>query len=237
MFPKPNTWCFLGKKMEDCQITLSINQMPLTRVFKSKFLGVIIDDKLTFKDHIAHVSSKVAKGIGILCKARRVLNRDSLITLYYSFIYPHLSYCNQIWGNLSLNALKRLDILQKRAIRIICGVHPRTHTLPLFKQLHILNLVQINKFLIGQMMFKFHKEQLPYVMSNLFQYNSEFHEYQTRHSNFLHLPKFKSELGKRSLAFWGAKVWNSILSIGVTLDVEPITFKHTLRKIALSDRI
>ena len=93
------------------------------------------------------MKSKIARGIGILCKARKVLNNDSLLSLYYAFIYPHLSYCNHIWGNIPSTNLQQLIVLQKMAIRIISGVPRKTHTAPLFEKLRILNLAQINKYL------------------------------------------------------------------------------------------
>ena len=223
--------------MEDRIINLHIDQKLLTRVSRSKFLGIIIDDQLTFKDHIAYVCSKVAKGIGIICKARRVLNKDALLSLYYSFIYPHISYCNQIWGNVPISSLYKLVVLQKRSIRIICGVHPRTQTASLFEELKILNISQINKYLVGQMMHKYHIGELPDVFSSFFTYNRSIHHYGTRQSNQMHLPKFKTGLGTRSLAFWGAKIWNGILKADLSLDVSPLTFKIFLKKAVLNNAI
>ena len=59
------------KKMKGNLINLQINGQTLERVHKTKFLGMIIDEKLTFKDHISYVSSKVAKGIGIIKKSSK----------------------------------------------------------------------------------------------------------------------------------------------------------------------
>ena len=113
-------------------ITIGINGQPITCVTKTKFLGVIIDNKLSWKEHISYVCGKVAKGIGIVSKVRKYLNKSTLLELYYSFIYPYLTYCNQVWGLSCKSHMDALVKLQKRAIRIISGVHPRTHTDPLF---------------------------------------------------------------------------------------------------------
>ena len=107
----------IQKVMND--VDIKIDDCSLTQVHSSKFLGVIIDDRLTWKDHITYVSKKVSKGIGIIRKARRYLKNETLLSLYYSFVYPYLTYCNQIWGNLSSYSLKRLIVLQKRVVRII----------------------------------------------------------------------------------------------------------------------
>lgn len=85
------------------------------------------------------------------------------------------------------------------------------------------------------MMFKFHTKRLPEIFDSFFVYNSNIHHYHTRQSNELHLPKFKTDLGKRSLAFWGAKVWNAIISIKIELNVTPCTFKNNLKKALLGE--
>ena len=72
---------------------LCINNQIIDRVEHTMFLGVIFDSHLTWSYHIQHVKIKIAKNIGILCRARKVLKRTTLITLYYAFIYPYLTYC------------------------------------------------------------------------------------------------------------------------------------------------
>ena len=95
---KTHYMLFLNKKVIQPNVTIEINGQPITCVTKTKFLGVIIDNKLTWKEHISYICGKVAKGIGIISKIRKYLNRNTLLDLYYSFIYPYLTYCNQVWG-------------------------------------------------------------------------------------------------------------------------------------------
>ena len=80
------------------QIDNRIDGEPIQAVGKTTFLGVIIDKNLTWKDHILCVSVKIARGLGMIIKARKYLNKAALMSLYYSFIYPYLTYCNQIRG-------------------------------------------------------------------------------------------------------------------------------------------
>ena len=63
-----------------------------------KYLGVILDNKLNCIAHIGYVKNKVAKGIGIICKARKLITKKALLTLYNTFIFPYLIYCVEIWG-------------------------------------------------------------------------------------------------------------------------------------------
>ena len=96
---------FTNKKRKDHDLNIMIDGTKIEEVKKTKFLGVIIDNKLSWQDHVA---SKVSRGMGMIIKARNYLNRKSLLTLYYTFVYPYLTYCNHIWGNIYQSNLKRL---------------------------------------------------------------------------------------------------------------------------------
>ena len=123
---KTHYMLFSNKNVAQPNITIEIDKQPITCVTKTKFLGVIIDSKLSWKEHISYVCGKVAKGIGIISKVRKYVNKSTLLELYYSFIYPYLTYCNHVWGLSCKSYMDALVKLQKRAIRIIAGVHPRT---------------------------------------------------------------------------------------------------------------
>ena len=86
----------------------------MNEVDKTKFLSVIIDKKLTWKEHISYLSSKISRGIGMIIKAKKRLNKDALVTLYYSFIYPYMTYCNHIWGTTCISSLNKVFRNRKR---------------------------------------------------------------------------------------------------------------------------
>ena len=159
----------------------------------------MIDEKLTWRNHVNHISTKIAKGIGILIKARFCLNRETLVSLYYTFIYPYLTYCNSVWGYSFLYNLNRLHLLQKKAVRIISQVNWKTHTEPLFKDLEILPIKDINIYIIAQFMFRFHHGLLPEIFDSFFTTNYEIHSHDTRSRTHLHPSIFKSELGRKGI--------------------------------------
>ena len=79
----------------------------------TKFLGVIIDHKFKWNDHITYVKNKISKSIGILYKIRRFLDMNTLIQMYHSFVFPYLIYFIEIWGNASAIHLEPLIKIQK----------------------------------------------------------------------------------------------------------------------------
>ena len=145
---KKTHYMVFSNKRIPAKIDLMIDNERKCETCKTKFLGVIIDNKLTWKVHINYISGKIARGIGVIIKAQKYLNKDTLLYLYYSFIYPYLTYCNQVWGNTCKTYLEKIIIQQKRTIRIIAGV-PRFHpTDLLFSEMKLLKFMFINKYLI-----------------------------------------------------------------------------------------
>ena len=79
---------FTKRKTPKFELKLQIDGEDIKEVQKTKFLGVIIDNKLTWKEPISYICGKISKGIGMIIKARHYLNKDGLLALYYSFVYP-----------------------------------------------------------------------------------------------------------------------------------------------------
>ena len=127
---------FARKKTRHVDVKIEIDNEIISETKSSKFLGVHIDNKL----HIDYVSGKIARGIGILIKARKVLSNECMTYLYYAFIYLYLIYCNPIWGNTYKTTLSKLQILQNKGLRITTGSPPRTNNETLYRQNCMLNL-------------------------------------------------------------------------------------------------
>ena len=218
-----------GKKIVKNQDVL-INGFKISEVISTKFLGVIIDKNLTWKYHIDHLCSKVAKNIGIMRKLRRFLDADTMVTMYYSFIYPYFNYCIHVWGSTYKTFLNKVFLLQKRVVRIISGVDRQTHTKPLFTSLGLLDINRLYSYNIGLMMYKFKHRNLPSIFDQYFVKNSDIHDYETRQSDFLHVPIFNTELGKRSFRFKAVSIWNEIYGNLSSVYIAISTFKMHLKK-------
>ena len=152
---KTNFMLFRPKgKNEICPST-HICGANIIEVDSAKFLGIVIDIRLNWVEHVKCISRKIAKGVGIIIKARKSFESVTLLNLYNALIFPYISYGIQVWGTAAALHLNRLYVLQKKIIRIVCGVHPRTHTDPLFKLLGILNIDKTRDYSVGLFMYKF----------------------------------------------------------------------------------
>ena len=140
------------------------------------------------------LSGKISRGIGMIIKARQYSNKQELISLYYSFIYPYLTYCNHIWGSTYKTSLKRLTMLQNKAIIIIAHARWRASCHPIHKKLNIMKLDHINTYLIGRFMFSMYVGKVPEYLTTLFKKNSEYHSYSTRIVGLYHISFVKLDL-------------------------------------------
>ena len=102
---------------------------------KTKFFGVIIDNKPKWQHHIMYIFSKISKGLGVINKALKFLNTDSLKN-YYAFVYPYYLYCNYIWGKCVAMLFEQINCITEQAIRITA---PQFTT---FQELRVMDLQQ-----------------------------------------------------------------------------------------------
>ena len=102
---------------------ISIRNNPINEVKSTKFLGIIIDDKLKWTEHIQYIKNKISKSIGILIKIRPYLDKVTLRNLYFTFVYPYLIYCVEVWGNACDTHLDPIIKIQKKCVRVITFSH------------------------------------------------------------------------------------------------------------------
>ena len=137
---KTNVIMFTNKKQLRPTVNIILNGKNIEQVSHTKFFGVIIDENLTWREQIKTVETKVSKSIGILYKTKDVLDIQALRTLYQSLVEPYMSYCCEIWGNTYTSRLRKLSLLQKKAIRIIYSLDYHGHTSVFFHCSKILKL-------------------------------------------------------------------------------------------------
>ena len=126
-------------------LSLKLSNELLQCIEHTKFLGIIIDQHLTWKNHINYVTKKVTRTTGVLCRIRFYVSQPLLRMLYYSLIYPHLHYGNIVWANTYPTRLEKLFKLQKKILRIITFPSYTAPSLPLFDKLDLLTEYTPNK--------------------------------------------------------------------------------------------
>ena len=189
-----------------------INEHIIDQVKYAKFLGIYIDEELSWKYHINHIASKISKMTGIMAKARYHLTSKILLTLYHTMIYPYLNYCNIIWGSTYPTRLHSIYKIQKKIVRIMTFSNYTEETRPLFESLEILNIFELNTYLTAVFMYSYYHDKLPAFFNNFFITNDNLHSYNTRSVREIHIEFNRTNYGKFSMRYRGAIVWNSLPS-------------------------
>ena len=215
-----------GKRYNNNDCEIIINESIIDCVSNTKFLGIILDDKLTLKMHINHIYNKVSKGIGIFLKARKVLGIESLITLYNTLIKPYFNYCIIIWGNTCKTFLKKLETLQKKILRILTFSDFNAHTRPLFRRLKIMTLSEMYNYFSGIHIYKCINHLLPPLFWDDFVLSKN----ASRNSHNLKSVYHSKKICETSLRFSGPKKWNEYpVHIKCAKSIQ--SFKYNMKKL------
>ena len=201
-------------------VTILINKKAIDEAEYIKYLGILIDSRLTFRQHIDELAKKVSRGIGMLYKLRPFVTTKILTSVYYAIIYPFLLYGITVWGVASKTLLTSIHILQKKFVRmatfndaypIVPG--PLYHTPPLFLKLKLLTIFDIFNLQLGKLVYDSINNIGP--TQNIIQFSlvSEIHNHCTRYADqdhFYNRQVRTTRFGLKSLKIMGGKLWKSI---------------------------
>ena len=179
-------------------LKLELENTFLERVSVFNFLGLTINENLTWKNHIDKVANKISKSMGILNKLKHFLPQTALLQIYNSLILSHINFCILAWGN----NCERITKIQKKIVRIISLSKYNAHTEPIFKQLSLLKVSDILKLHVLKFYYKYKNNKLPEYLRNLpFIANMEIHHYQTRAQCNIRLMKPNHEFARNCIRY------------------------------------
>ena len=134
-----------------------------------KYLGVSIDHKLTWENHIQLVVKKLYIAKGVLYKLRHYASLTALRSVYYAFVYSHLQYGITSRGNTSAKYLKKIEVKQNLIVKILAHApFLRTKVAPIYHRLDFLTLSNIFKLEVLKFVFNFRKKKLPKCFDQYF---------------------------------------------------------------------
>ena len=140
---------------------ISLNDTLINNVYNYKYLGIILDSKLDFKNHIIKLNNKLSQIQFLISKLSKFIKINSLIIIYNSIFLPYLNYGNILWGNTFSNNTLNTTIIQKKTLRIINKRKFRDHTKELFTSNKILRLDKLTYYNTLIYMHKQYYNQLP----------------------------------------------------------------------------
>ena len=198
---------------ENPLIRLIIKSLPgfyKTKRFCNKMLGITINNKLKFDNHVAKICRKVSQQIAVLKRIKKMLPFETRRDLYLAFILPHFNYCSETWNFCSKSAADKLERLNERAIRFVFRDKYTSYS-ELLNALGLSSLKQQRLIKITLSIFNaVHNSLAPKSIQDLIVHRKNV-SYNLRGDYILSLPKPKSTTyGLNSVRYIGPKLWNSI---------------------------
>ena len=213
--------------IDENSIVIDGNIIPFST--KTKFLGINIDNNLTWKAHINHITKKISKVVGVLSRLSKELSYNILILIYNTILLPYLIYCCITWGFTYQTYINKILYIQKKAICMITHSPFQCHSSPLFKKTNNLNIFQIIECNASIFMF----QKLNSTVPNVFQQNKilsySYHTYETSNNLSIRTPLFKLQFSKRSIFDHGIKIWKNLSPEVISITTK-IIFKKIIRK-------
>lgn len=179
-----------------------------------KYLGVYIDDKISWIYQIKHINSKIAKNIGIINKLRHYLSLKMLRQLYFNLIYPFLNYAIMSWANTYKSRLSKIVTKQNKAIRSIFFANSRETADPYYGLLQILKFYDIFKLKVASLIYKIinNSSKVPEPFQDVLVLASEVHGYNTRFASKKNLIRTatRTNYGAHTFKSISSQIWETI---------------------------
>ena len=173
---------FSRKKHSQNHPTVSLNNVHVERVSHQKHLGIVLDEKLNFKQHVDNAILKINKGISVIKKLRHTLPRKSLLTIYKAFLRPLIDYGDIIYDQPNNESFcEKLESVQYKAALAITGAIQGTSREKIYQELGLESLKNRRWYKRLCCMFKIINEEAPNYLINLIPKNQ--HTIVTRNSN------------------------------------------------------
>ena len=175
------------------QLSFNIDGLQIDQVYEFNFLGLIIDANLNWKAHLNAIGTKVSRIIGLLHKLKYVFSNTILHSIYNSLIIPHLNYSLLAWGTKS----NKIELLQKKAIRVLYSKTPIAHTAPLYIKYNKLSDLYTCHLL--KLYHKLYRNRLPPYFDNFLPEFGE-HNHMLR-NDLIRLPVVRCEFGEMNAKY------------------------------------
>ena len=125
------------------EFKLAINQNMIEKATSLKYLGVYLDEKLTWSNHLQQLSLQLAKTFGIFYRLQKYVTKKTLCMLYYSLVNGRVQYAISVWGTACKSRLQEISVRLNNIVRIITWNNKLAHVTKLYEELKFLKLNEI----------------------------------------------------------------------------------------------
>ena len=200
------------QKCAEKQIKITIGKTDLEIDDHAKYLGIHLDNRLSWNLHVEKLCKKLQKAIGVMVRLQTILSNSALRSIYFAIFHQHLQYGIVAWGFTTNKNLKRIDTLQRKAIRLISRAKLSANLDPIYKSLGVMKTSDIRNFEVAKFIYRLKAGHTSSVFSPLFQTTEQVHTHGTRQSTQqkYHITRPKLQTTRKGINYTGTATWNSI---------------------------
>lgn len=199
-----------NKITDNSEINVIINNTKLEQVSETKYLGIIIDDKLDFKKNLDYVVKKMSKKINFLSRISNKLTPITRTKIYTSIVASHIEFCSSILFLSNETDLKKLQLLQNRGMRILLGCNKYTSIKSMLDCLGWMTIKQRVNFNTIVLIYKIINNLLPNYLTNKINYVKDGHNYNLRTNEHFKLKFFNNKKNENNLYYKGMQMYNKL---------------------------
>ena len=190
--------------------SIKINSEVINRVQSAKFLGIILDEKLKWDEHIKQLLETLTKITNAFEIIKHYVPSNKKPMLYFAYIYSRIQYGIEMYGTSSKTLMKKVQTKQNKAIKVLHNKNFFTPTTTLHKELNYPLVNHIEKINVSKFVHKQRNNKTPQIFNNLFTENKEIHTHNTRQSHNLATQIGTTQLSQKTIKYRGPRIWNSI---------------------------
>ena len=188
-------------------IKLTLRVKSIKQVFDTKFLGLTLDETLSWKTHTQNLLKQVHSTFGIVRASKGYLNSHSLKLLYYTMIQSKIQYCITTWCHGNKTIKTKLQNTCNKCIKLINKKQPKINDS--IKSFPFLSIDQLLSKEIATFMYKFNNKLLPKTFENFFQLNQPNNRATRSNSQIIPI-SCSTNIGQQSMQYLGPKIWNNL---------------------------
>ena len=199
-----------SRKSPHSSLKLQVADSPVEQVRSFKFLRVVVNDTLTWNDHIDLVCKKVSRHLNLLRRLSWFLPQHLLLLYLKSYILPIFDYCDVVWFGCTKSDSHHLDLLLNFSCRTVLRRRKYSSASSARRDLGISTLSSRRKVHVVQTVFKCLSSNSPSCLSSIFPPSTSSHFTRSSTSSQLNLPQTRSSFGQKAFSFAGAALWRSL---------------------------
>ncbi|KAJ8026260.1 RNA-directed DNA polymerase from mobile element jockey [Holothuria leucospilota] len=226
-----------SSKAHSCCNSFVFQDSTINKSSSTKYLGLIIDDKLSWEEHTKDLCNSLVKYTGIFYQLKGLLPKKTALHIYYAFVFSKLRYAVEIYGTAKASILRPVQVLQNKLLKLLTG-KPRHHpTKLLYHEYNLFMLCDIHFYCMCQIIYRYCNNMLPNSISSaIFPLCNSVHNrptsVSTRNKDLFIVSHHNTPHGRLLLNNYCYRLWQDIppdVKLSKSLNIFQNRLKHYIR--------